>query len=107
MKKVDELLKLVEEGNAVSILSEKNLVKRFNYLLKHDLVKIESDRVCLTEKGKQVQTEGLDAVIEGQKNRKRRHEFLKRKSGRSKRNYMIFVGTVLVFLMSAFYLLVT
>lgn len=60
---MDRLLKLIEEGDPDVILSEEQLIPRFNELMKYDLVTLKDDKVYLTEKGKEAKREGVDKII--------------------------------------------
>ncbi|UJH92463.1 hypothetical protein LZ575_08185 [Antarcticibacterium sp. 1MA-6-2] len=64
---MDRLLKLIEEGEADVILSEEKLIPRFNELMKHDLVTLKDEKVFLTEKGKKAKVEGVDKIINREK----------------------------------------
>lgn len=63
------LLKLIDEGDASEILSEKNFGVRFNELIKYELVAIKKDRLRLTEMGRHALRVGARSVIEKIKNR--------------------------------------
>lgn len=58
------LLKLIDEGDASAILSEKNFGVRFNELVKYELVAIKKDRLRLTEMGRHALRVGARSVIE-------------------------------------------
>lgn len=63
MKKLDEFLEVVDEGKAVDILSEDKVTEKFNESLKHDLVKVEKDKVSLTSKGKRARNKGTRQIL--------------------------------------------
>lgn len=58
------LLKLIDEGDASEILSEKNFGVRFNELIKYELVAIKKDKLKLTEIGRHALRVGARSVIE-------------------------------------------
>lgn len=62
------LLKLIDEGDAAAILSEKNFAIRFNELVKYELVAIKKDKLRLTERGRHALRVGARSVINKIKN---------------------------------------
>lgn len=58
------LLKLIDEGDASAILSEKNFSIRFNELVKYELVAIKKDKISLTKMGRHALRVGVRSVIE-------------------------------------------
>lgn len=48
-----ELLVLIEEGDAVTILSQVNIVERLNELFTCQLIKYKDGKIYLTELGKE------------------------------------------------------
>lgn len=58
----DELLNLIEEGNATAILSA-DYTSSLNELIKHELISIDKDKLTLTEKGKKARTLGIEAFL--------------------------------------------
>ncbi len=58
------LLKLIEEGDATTILSEEHFGEKFNDLVKYELVAIKKDKVSLTAIGKHALRVGVKSVIE-------------------------------------------
>lgn len=71
---MDKLLKLIEKGNPEVILSEEELVPRFNELLKYDLIELKDDKVLLTEKGHEAKKYGVETVLK----KERRERFVKK-----------------------------
>ena len=63
------LLKLIEEGDASTILSERSFSEKFNDLVKYELVAIKRDKVSLTEIGKHALRVGVKQVIDKIKNK--------------------------------------
>lgn len=59
----EKLLRLIDEGDPSSILSEEN-TKGFNELMKYQLITIEDDKVSLTELGREAINEGILKVME-------------------------------------------
>ncbi len=78
MKKTDELLQIIEGGDPTKILSEDDLVQRLNFLLKHELITIADDKICLTEKGKEARIKGIRTIIEEEDLNKELSEFPKK-----------------------------
>lgn len=71
------LLKLIDEGDASAILSEKNFGTRFNELVKYELVAIKKDRIRLTEMGRHALRIGAQSVIDKIKRNVERSVILK------------------------------
>lgn len=59
----DKLLKLIEEGDPATILSEENISKGFNELMSHGLIVLEEGKIHLTELGKEAKIIGVKAVL--------------------------------------------
>lgn len=64
MKSIDSLLKIIADGDAISILAEENITEAFDELLRYDLIDIEGDRICLTEKGLKAEELGVEVVLQ-------------------------------------------
>ncbi len=64
---MNRLLELIDEGDADAILSEDELISRFNELLKYELIAVEYEKVYLTEKGKEAKNKGVEAIINQEK----------------------------------------
>ncbi len=62
MKEAKELLKLIDDGNAIEILCKDNLIDKLNTLHEHELIDIKESTVVLTEKGKQAKASGMVPV---------------------------------------------
>ena len=58
----DELLKLIEEGNAAAILSA-DYTSSLNELIRYELISIDKETLTLTEKGKQAKISGFEAFL--------------------------------------------
>lgn len=58
------LLTLIDQGDAFTILSEDNFNEKFNELIKYELVKVERDKVSLTERGRLALVLGVKSVIQ-------------------------------------------
>ncbi|CAN5158341.1 hypothetical protein BH23BAC2_BH23BAC2_23410 [soil metagenome] len=58
----EDLLNLIEEGDAFSILSDAH-TQGFKDLMKYELIATKDDKVYLTELGKEAQKIGVNAVI--------------------------------------------
>lgn len=84
MKKTDELLQLIENGDAETILSEDDLVERLNFLLKWELITITEDEIHLTQKGKEARIEGVSSLIEEENFNEQLLEFSKKKNKKKK-----------------------
>lgn len=84
MKKTDELLQLIENGDPTTILSEDDLVERLNFLLKWDLITITADEIRLTQKGKEAKMNGVSSVIEEESFNEQLLEFSKKKKKKNK-----------------------
>lgn len=63
----DNLLRLIEEGDPASILSEENLSKGFNDLMNHGLIILEEGKVHITDLGKEAKMEGVKTVMSREK----------------------------------------
>lgn len=59
MKKTQELLQLIEDGNAIEILCKDNLIDELNTLHEQELIEIKESTVVLTEKGKEAKAKGF------------------------------------------------
>ncbi len=106
---MDRLLNLIEKGDPEAILSEQELVPRFNELLKYDLVALKNEKVLLTEEGKAAKKEGVEVVIKRKKRlnyeklqqTKTTYNFLSfslnNKSLKSKKNFLLFVFLLITF----------
>lgn len=66
----DKLLKLIDEGDANSILSEENMQKSFSKLLKYELIIVKDDKILLTDLGVMARLIGVQKVINEQKEKK-------------------------------------
>lgn len=58
----DNLLKLIEEGDPATILSEADVSKGFNELMSHGLIVLEEGKIHLTNLGKEAKKEGVKVV---------------------------------------------
>lgn len=58
MNYVKKFLELIEEGDAVTILSQENVVERLNELLKNELIIFKDGEIFLSEKGKEFKRKG-------------------------------------------------
>lgn len=58
-----KLLKLVQDSDTTKILTDENLKKSLNDLMKYELIDIKNEKIYITERGKRAQREGLNAVI--------------------------------------------
>lgn len=59
----DKLLKLIEEGDPATILSEENISKGFNELMNHGLIVLEEGKIHLTALGEEAKRDGVKAVL--------------------------------------------
>lgn len=59
----NKLLKLIEEGDTFSLLSEENLGEGFNELMKNELITITDGKIQITETGKEAKTKGIREVL--------------------------------------------
>lgn len=59
MNHIKNFLGLIEEGNAVTILSQENVVERLNELFKYDLIVFKDGEIFLSEKGKEFRREDI------------------------------------------------
>lgn len=64
MTKIDNLLHVIEEGDAVTILSEEELIKGINFLFQYELITVTEDKLLLTERGKAAKRESVRVIIE-------------------------------------------
>lgn len=53
MNHIKNFLGLIEEGDAVTILSEELVVERLNELFKYEFIAYKDGQIFLTEKGKE------------------------------------------------------
>lgn len=65
MEGTNELLKLIEDKNAVKILSEENLIEKLDALHELDLIDTVGNAVILTEKGKRARLSGISRLLKG------------------------------------------
>lgn len=72
MGNLDNILKLIEEGDKEKILAEKDLVNTFNTLCKYELVEINDDGIFLTQEGSQARLEGSANFIKRKEIEKKR-----------------------------------
>lgn len=63
MDPTDKLLKLIEEGDADTILSEENMQNSFSELIKYELIVLKNDKVFLTELGTVARIVGVKKVV--------------------------------------------
>ena len=56
---MDNLLRLIEEGDFNSILSDNELLPKLNELIKHEFVIIKGEAVMLSEKGQEAKNIGV------------------------------------------------
>lgn len=66
----DKLLKLIEEGDADTILSEENMQNSFSELVKYELIVIKNDKIFLTELGTVARIVGVQKVVNELKEKK-------------------------------------
>lgn len=66
----DKLLKLIEEGDADTILSEENMQNSFSELIKYELIVIKNDKVFLTELGTVARIVGVQKIVNELKEKK-------------------------------------
>lgn len=70
MDPTDRLLKLIEEGDADTILSQENMQNSFSELIKYELIVVKNDKVFLTELGAVARVVGVQKVLNEVKEKK-------------------------------------
>lgn len=99
MKETKELLKLIEDGKAIEILSEENLIEKLNKLYEQEFIDIEGSSVVLTTKGKQAQITELDRIIkDNSKDSLITESPAPEKTGKYRKYYAIMLLLALLFL---------
>lgn len=92
-KNQDDLLRLIEDGNAEIILSPEN-ARGFNELIKYELICLKNEKICLTELGKKAKSEGAAQVLSEIKAK----TLLSKSAGSEPKNFkkLIFLTSVLL-----------
>lgn len=64
MNPIDNILHLIEKGDAALVLAEENITDILNDLMKYELIDLCEGKVLLTAKGKQVRMKGFQAFLD-------------------------------------------
>lgn len=96
MNEYENLLKLIALGNPVTILQEPDLVKKFNELLKKDLVEINEEKVVLTKKGEEALNMSVLPSLPSPAPKQKFKKFRKRARIRSKMYFLLGLFLILI-----------
>lgn len=103
MQEADKILKLLEDGKELELLSQENKTQILNELQQYDLVEVVEGRFRLTEKGKEATKVGACKFITQEKDEKKATEFIIKKQVKRGDN-LVFGLLLLVLVIILFYL---
>lgn len=93
-KNQDDLLRIIEDGDAEIILSPENS-KGFNELVKYELVYMKNEKICLTDLGVKAKTEGATKIIAEMKAKALKGLPVGKKPKQAKKYVLILLSVVL------------